>query len=209
MCVFTILLIGRFKPFRNRINAMENGPMDIATLLASAAISALVGTLVSLAAVSQTTVRRMRAEQAEEARRRIAGLLSELRRDVMLYRMGSKHSMQREANTYHSSDFVLASDIDEVADPLPWWRRALIHRRLRIVVGKNFADLAQIHRIDAERSLGSMIGPLLFQQVNDPKHRAGSATLLDGLLHRALSPQAEPHLVKKLERQLRLLARCW
>ena len=61
------------------------GDVDWSTLIASAGVSAVVGAVVSLVAVSQVTVRRGRAERREAARLAVAAAVKPLQLELARY----------------------------------------------------------------------------------------------------------------------------
>lgn len=181
--------------------------MDVPTLLASAAISAVVGTLVSLVAVSQVTVGKLRAERAEEARRSIRAFLLQLNRDVLAYQAGDAPNLQRDPTTAHIQDAEDAATILEAAQDLPRWPRLVLRRRVYRIYGREFSALADRYSSTEERTLRAMLAPMVRKQI-ESSGRGKQVTMLDGLLQRALSSSPKSMLVKRLRIELYLLRSC-
>ena len=89
------------------------GQMDSVTwesAVVTAAISAIVGAVVSLLAVSQVTVRQRRAERRDDARIELRATVQPLRANVRRYQAGVNPGMRRDNNVQiHADDYVLAS----------------------------------------------------------------------------------------------------
>lgn len=181
--------------------------MDVPTLLASAGISAVVGTLVSLLAVSQVTVGKMRAERAEEARLTIRTFLRQPVRDIAAYRAGDADNLQRDAAVAQMQDAEDAATILEAGRNLRWWPRQVLRWRIRRVYGREFTALAERYSSPEARTFGALLAPMLRKQVRSSR-RGKPVTMLDGLLHRALSSSPESFLVKRLRVELYLLQLC-
>jgi hypothetical protein len=181
--------------------------MDIPTLLASAGISAVVGTMVSLVAISQVTVGKMRAERAEEARREIRAFLRKVIRDVANYQAGHAEHMQRDPSRGHIQDAEDAAVILSSAQDLRWWPRQVVRLRTRRIYGREFAALAERYPSPEARTMGALLGPMIKRQLQAPS--GGKAvTMLDGLLHRALSSSPNASQVRRLRVELHLLSMC-
>lgn len=181
--------------------------MDVPTLLASAGISAIVGTLVSLLAVSQVTVGKMRAERAEEARLTIRAFLRQTIRDVAAYQAGDAENLQRDPAVAHIQDAEDAATVLGAAQNLRWWPRQVLRWRTHRIYGREFSALAERYSSTEERTLRAMLAPMIKKQLQ--KSRSGrQVTMLDGLLHRALSSRPESFLVKRLRVELYLLQSC-
>lgn len=181
--------------------------MDVSTLLASAAVSAVVGTLVSVAAVSQVTVRRARAERADAARRAVVGIVSPLRVDIGKYRARMLPGLGREPQTAQMADYETVSRVLAAAADLPGWRRRLVLRRCRRVFGRYWTDLAELSPADPS-SLGSIVAPVLVAEYQRLKAGADLSGRTDGLMHRALCCPPEDGMVGDLARELAQLAGC-
>lgn len=181
--------------------------MDVPTLLASAAISAIVGTLVSLVTVSQVTVGRMRAERAEEARLTIRAFLRQLIKDVSAFQTGDADNMERDPDIAHFQDAHDAAKILEAAEGLRWWPRQVVRWRTHRIYGREFAALAERYSSSEERTMSAMLGPMFRKQLQRSPN-GKPVTMLDGLLHRALCSRPESWSVKRLRLELHLLSSC-
>lgn len=53
-------------------------------------------------------------------------------------------------NSLHVDDLGFCARVLNAAEDLPWWRRSLVVRRLRVLFGKNTVDLCFIHGEQAE-----------------------------------------------------------
>lgn len=172
--------------------------MDAATILVSAAVSAIVGTGVSLTAVRTVTVRQAKAEAAHTARKRLAATVRPLRYQVAQYRAGMLASLRREPGTSDSQDHALATMVLAAAADLPWWRRRLVRRRCLRVVGPFWTRLAELSPADPVPTMGSVLAPVFSAQFQG----AVDGSPLDGLLHRALCEPREHPVLVQLDRQL-------
>lgn len=181
--------------------------MDIPTLLASAGISAIVGTIVSLLAVSQVTVGKMRAERAEESRRTIRAFVRKLSRDVAAYQAGEAAHLQRDTSPAHLQDAEDAATILAAAQDLRLWPRIVLRLRTRRIFGRQLTALAERYPSAEERTFGAMLAPMLRKQL---QKTPGSkpVTMLDGLIHRALSSAPNHWRVRQLRLELYLLGLC-
>lgn len=120
--------------------------MEWGTVLASAGVSAVVGAVVSLLAVSQVTVRQARAAEREDARRSIRELAETQVRLVMRYsfveREGSRAMRDSDDGTSHLDDHTTVAAILIAARGLSKMRRRLVERRCRRIFGRYWVDLA-------------------------------------------------------------------
>ena len=172
--------------------------------LVSATISAVVGTLVSLLAVSQTTVRRAKAERRDEARQQISGIVQEHRLAVKQYRYGINTSLKRAPNSPELSDYQFARCVLHGAAALVWWRRFLIRRRLTNLVGSLYVEFAELNPVEGGDMAGLANLIRLRQTTNQD---LGSPT--EALYHRAFSESPESPELLELERQLARLGDAW
>ncbi len=178
--------------------------MEWPTVLLSAGISAVVGAVVSLLAVSQVTTRRARAERADASRRALAAVVGPLRSDLRKYQLGMNRGLQRGPATAQLDDHRLVSGILAASSDLPWWRRRLVERRCRRVFGDHWTDLARDWPYDPS-SVGAALGPSLMAGIRAGKN-GQSAAPVAGLIHRAYTNAPGHVLLQQLDRQLRLLA---
>lgn len=172
-------------------------------MLASTGVSAVVGAVVSLLAVSQTTVRRARAERREAARlavrERVAPLLAELAR----YEYLRPPEPRRSAERSHMDDHAAVMSIRRAAADLPPWRRWLVDRRCRRVFGAYWTDLARDYP-SAKSEGNESFSAWFAASVRD--RREGDPSPLDGLMQRAYSESPGHPMLRELRRELRRLA---
>lgn len=183
--------------------------MDWSTVFLSAGVSALVGTLVSLSAVHQTTVRKARAERADAARLAVRDLVAPILGELRRYEYVSPAEPARTPNRIHSEDHVRVSSILQTASNLPPWRRRLVERRCRRVFGEYWTDLA----IEYPGGGANDANPMTAWIVRSAKDQDGFATTtergpLKALMQRAYSERAGHPLLADLRRELRRLAAC-
>lgn len=182
--------------------------VDWSTVALSTALSAVVGTLVSLAAVSQTTIRQRRAERRDEARQRLAATVAAMRANVRKYQAGRHRGMKRDdPNTMHGDDYTLVSAVLHVAESLSPTRRYLVRRRCRRLFGAWLTETAEISPTESS-SPGAFLAPLFAAafaegEYADPEKRS------TGTLHRALLTDPGSPELAQLERDLRRLATGW
>lgn len=170
-------------------------------MAASAGVSAVVGAVVSLLAVSQTTVRQRRAERREAARlnlrQTVGALLDELAR--YQYQAG-RPAPKRDDQHAHPEDHAAVVAIRAAAEDLPAWRRALIDRRSRRVFGAYWTDLARDYPSQLDGGSGSFTAQLAAHF-----HGRGGDPL-DSLIHRAYAHPPGHPTQTDLRRELRRLA---
>jgi hypothetical protein len=117
--------------------------VDWLTVTISTALSAVVGTVVSLAAVAQTTTRQRRAERRDAARQQIKELVTRPLAQVTTYRAGLNKGIQKgeeDHNRMRGDDYTLASRVLTLADELGPMRRWLVMRRCRRLFGPFIAE---------------------------------------------------------------------
>jgi hypothetical protein len=168
-------------------------------LLVSAGVSAVVSAVVSLLAVAQTTARQLKATRADKAKQSLTERVARVRLMVRLYRAHRLASAGRKPDSPHMDDLVFASDVMRLANDIPRWRRRLVARRLRRIVGAYWAELAQI--VPAPGALGAMDSWLQAEMRGDVDGDPAS-----GLLHRALCQPPGDRLQLEAEKQLRRLS---
>lgn len=177
--------------------------MDWSTVFLSAGVSAVVGAVVSLLTVSQTTVKRARAERREAARVALAARVAPLIDDLARYRFRrSRPKPLREPDLAEFDDHATVVGIRAAAADLPPWRRRLVDRRLRAVFGTTWTDLAIDYptKPDANESRGAWLAVAL-------ENSETPDTVPDyGLLHRAYSARPGDPSQDELTRALRRLA---
>lgn len=178
--------------------------VDWSTLLASAGVSAVVGAVVSLLAVSQTTVRRAKAERADASRLAVRECVAPLLAELARYQYVGLERAKREAETSHMDDHAHVVAIRSAAADLPGWRRWLVDRRCRRVFGDYWTDLARDYP-SVGRETGGTLTAWFAASVAESKRPPG-ARPVDGLMHRAYSQQSGHTLVDRLRRELRRLA---
>jgi hypothetical protein len=182
--------------------------MDWSTVIASAAVSAIVGALVSITAVSQTTVRQRRAERRDDALLTLKRVATTLRSDLRLYELGIRTGNKRTAERSHIDDHRLATAVLDSTENMSRLRTSLVRRRCRRVFGGYWATLAE-EMPYADDSLGSAVVPAL---LGAPRLQA-SGTLksspIDSLLHRAYMEDPGSREQAQLRRELRRLSAGW
>ena len=179
--------------------------MAIETILVSAAISAIVGALVSIFAVAQLTVRRVRAERAEQATLAIRELVRELQLALLQFGAEIATNLRRDSSA-HTQDAVLAGKILVAAEDLGSIRRISVSRRVRRLVGKAWFETAVISGGDANSVYeAATIAQVLAMKANPRTKR----THVDGLIQRALMGDAHTATFRRLQRDLKLLAKGW
>lgn len=177
--------------------------MDWSTLVASGGVSAVVGVVVSLVAVSQMTKKQARAERADAARQEVAAKAGLLLAELARYEFVRSDEPKRSRARAHLDDRIKASEIILAAAPLPWWRRSLVERRVRRVFGDYWTSLAIDYPSTDASDTGSFAAFLAssIREANGDQ-RPGQ---FDGLMQRAYSTRAGDPLLRVLRRELRRL----
>lgn len=181
--------------------------MDLDTILVSAAVSAIVGAVVSLLAVSQVTVRQAKAQRAYEAHQAVNAVVEPWVSDVGMYRLHRLSSLERQPDTPHAEDHARVTEVLGAADGLPAWRRWLVRRRLLRLFGPFWLDLGS-HRPADTSTLGSSMAVILQAQMHASRHGHDHREQVSGLYHRALSQEPGHPLQDRLIRELGRLAQC-
>jgi hypothetical protein len=182
--------------------------MDWSTVILSAAVSAVVGALVSLAAVSQTTVRQRRAERRDEALLALKKIVVPLRLDLRLYELGVRTGNKRTAERSHVDDHRLATAVLDSTENMGKLRSALVRRRCRRVFGEYWATLAE-EMPYADDSLGSAVVPALLGAPMLLESGALKSSPVAGLMHRAYMGDPGSPEQTQLRRELRRLSAGW
>ena len=176
-------------------------------LLVSAGVSALVSATIAWAVAGHLTTRQKRAEAALEARRGLKRLVAPLLRQVVQYRAGL---IAGRPDAGHLSDAQLAAEFLRVAEPLPWWGRWLVRRRVRRLVGAEWFDLAELHD---PASGEEVVAGWLLSGIADARSAGGGEDVARssdlGLLRRGLTAGPGSADAAALERALRRLAKGW
>jgi hypothetical protein len=186
--------------------------MDMSDALATAGISATVSVLVSLAAVATVTVRQERAKRREAARVELATLARPLRDRVARYRFAAEESaarfpgrtMREPGGPIESVDFDDVIAILRAIEPFPWWRRALVERRLRKIYGNGLVEVVRGYPISSDKPGEAGMSTWLRVSVAGIEWKDSPT---ESLMHRTLSQPPSPHVGKALARQLELLSR--
>lgn len=178
--------------------------MDWPTLLAAAALSGVVSWLTA----RHVAIRQTRATTHEDARRELRALVAPTRRKVAQYRADMIGGRKR--NQAHTEDAALAGRLLAVADRMPWWRRRLVRRRVRRLVGPAWFDLAQLHEAGTEEAAFEAWLVLDVAGVR-ARRRGENVERTDdlGLMHRALCGPRSSGDLDRLEGELRRLASGW
>lgn len=175
------------------------------TVLVSAAISALTGTVVSLLAVSQVTVRQRRATQRAEARDELRSLVSPLLADLRKYQLNLKSSLEREAERAILDDHRIVTEILAAAAPLSWWRRKLVRRRCNHIFGAYWTQLAEDLPFNVgSDSLGAVFVPFL-QAARLEADGKLSGSPVNSAIHKAYMENPGHARQERLARELRYL----
>lgn len=135
-------------------------------------------------------------------------MVSPIRRAVVQYRADVRAG--REGTRGHPEDATLAGRVLAVAERLPWWRRVLVRRRLRRLVGPAWSELAELHGVGDDS--GAVSAWLVSQVAAVRAERRGeNVERTDdlGTLHRALAGRRDAPEVQKVERDLSRLAAGW
>lgn len=176
--------------------------------MVSTAVSAVVGTLVSLAAVAQTTTRQRRAERRDAARQGIRHAVAPLRGQLRKYQARMLSSLKREEpEIINGDDYALVSALLPVAEELHPVRRWLVRRRIRRLFGPLIFKTADVAPMEGS-SLGA-IAPLLIAEYDPSKIGNDRHGKRFGLVQEALSTEPSSKALSRLERELRRLAAGW
>lgn len=182
--------------------------MDWSTVVVSAAISAIVGALVSIAAVSQTTVRQRRAERRDEALLALKRVVTPLRSDLRLCELGIRTGNKRTSERSHIDDHRLATDVLDSTEKTSRLRSSLVRRRCRRVFGEYWTTLAE-EMPYADDSLGSAVVPALLGAPRLLENGTLRSSPVAGLLHRAYMEDPGSREQSQLHRELRRLSAGW
>ena len=106
-------------------------------------ISAALSVLVSLATASSLTVRQARTQRAENARLRLSEIADGMLRTLAQYRANTRSSAQRDPDNAHSEDKRVATAILDVASGLSRFRRWMVARLCRRILGRFWTDPAR------------------------------------------------------------------
>jgi hypothetical protein len=176
--------------------------MDWSTVLVSTSLSAVVGALVSLLAVSQTTTRQRRAERRDDGRQRLKAVVAPRQVAVKKYQSKLLSSLKREEQVIHGDDYSFASEVLAAAEELSSWRRWLVNRRARRVIGAFIVDTAAVSPGEGDSWGG--VAVLLIRQYTS--HDLSEPARRIGLYHHALMTDPGSTELKRLEKELRRLA---
>jgi hypothetical protein len=182
--------------------------MDWSTLIVSAAVSAVVGALVSIAAVSQTTVRQRRADRRDQALVALKKIVVPLRMDLRLFELRVRTGMKRTAERSHIDDHRLATAVLDTTEDMGRLRRLLVRRRCRRIFGEYWASLAE-EMPYADHSLDSAMVPALLGAPRLLESGALKSTPMDGLFHRAYMRDPGGREQAQLRKELRRLSAGW
>lgn len=182
--------------------------MDVTNLLLSGAVSAVVGTFVSLLTVSQVTVGKMRAERAETARRTIREHLRQPSKDLVDFSLGDTLKLERQPSMAYLADVETAAILLGAANDLRWWPRQVFRHRARRIYGRHFCYLAERYDSPEARTVTALVPRMLREQRRSRLLRSRATNIVDGLWHRALSSNQKPLLVRHLRIELHMLKSC-
>ena len=184
----------------------EDDYMDWSTVIASAGVSAVVGTSASYLAVSGITVRQAKAGRRYAASEAISEVVAPILANVVKYQAGMNR-IQREEGVYHGGDFVTASAILTASKQLGTVRHWLVVRRCRRLFGAFTTKLADVSPTQGD-SLGAFLAPVLAAEYGDGALKEESQNRLSGLMYEALTKECHAREVTTLIRELRRLAAC-
>lgn len=167
--------------------------------------SAFLSVLASVFVASRVAQRQERGKARQKALDDLSALVLPRWREArkVELRMGRG---TRVADRLDGDDFVFASRVLALANVGPAWRRALIRRRLRILIGRMWVDRLEVQPAD-DTSLGAAIAPILstqYQERQSPQYEERNQI---GLYTTALMEGAEQRQVRRLRRHLGLLRR--
>lgn len=173
------------------------------TLIASAGVSAVVGAVVSLLAISTVTTRRDRAERREAARVEVRDCVAEVENQLARYLYTGGTAPRTMDGPMLTEDLQHVIRIRRAAHELPNWRRAAIDFRLGRIFGRGWVLLARDYPSqypdDGEAALTtSMAGLFKGYNMPDPRH---------SMIHRIYATPVGGGDAKALRKELRRLAR--
>lgn len=182
--------------------------MQWSTLIASAGVSAVVGAVVSLFAVSQVAVRQARAIAREDARRSVRELADAQVRRAMRYafapRDGDRAIRAADDGLSHLDDHSVVAAILVAARGLSAPRRWLVRRRCRAIFGNYWTELALLYPAASANGEESF---LLWLTAN-----AGAVPIAndscESLMHRAYSKPPGDSSQDQLRKQFARLSSC-
>lgn len=177
--------------------------MDYSTVITSALLSVVLSVFVAARIAMRQEQGKARQQAQDALREAVRQRWREARRVEL--RMTPP---ARLPGRYDSGDLVFTSRILQIAEALPWWRRALVRRRLRILVGRMWVDQLEVQPAD-DSSLGSIMAPILSAQFREQERPQYEDRDRAGLYWTALNEGQGVRAARSLRRHLGLLARGW
>lgn len=178
---------------------------DLATVIFSATLSAMVSALVSLATASLVTGRQERARRRLEARHKVRDAIAQTYVAGRVAARGLEVPNEQLRQPL-IKDYELASQMLAAAEELSWVRRLVVHRRLRRVVGRFAFDTARDLPAADDRESGHTLAMGIMGDANKERYDLHQ---LGGLRRRAFNDgEPDQTALAKLNKQLSLIARC-
>jgi hypothetical protein len=186
--------------------------MDWSTALFTAGLSAAVSSVVSLLAVSTVTTRQERAKRRETARIQLSDAVRPIQHQLARYTFAAEQSaaefpgrtMRDEGGPVETRDFDDVIAIIRAVEPLPWWRKALINRRLRKIWGNGLVEIVRDYPVTSDKPGEAGFAIWMRTSVAGVEWKDSPT---DALLHRTFAKPPSPYVGKALARQLNLLAK--
>lgn len=173
--------------------------MDLPTVLVSAGLSGAVSWVIA----RQVAIRQTRAGSEESARRALRDLVAPEVRRLRLFARGLGSG--RESRQGRTEDATFAAKVLATADDLSGWRRWLVRRRVRRLVGPVWWDIANLSPPEDDAAAFHVTLGLQLVAVRD--ERQGRAVERSGDLGRLHRAYCEPHDEVLVEQVLRDLVR--
>ena len=170
------------------------------TVLASAAISVFVSSVMSLLLVPVVAVRQARAQQREQARQRLAGVARRLMLDLDRYE--ERLIGGRKPETGVGDDSETAAAVLRAAAGLGRFRSWLVLRRCRSIFGQHWLSHAVLYPGEDEGH--ERFNGMLFGQI---RSRGENVDLTSHALHQAYATPPGGRAQRVLAHHLKRLAR--
>lgn len=150
-------------------------------VLATAAISVVVSTLVSILLVPTVAVRQERARRREQSREALAAFTGLMQLDLLRYRSRGGTRAMRKPESHHGDDAESAAAVLRASADLGAVRRRRVLRRCRLLFGERFTQQAILY--PGEEESGQRFAGMLFGQVREDYRDVKP----DHVFHRAYS----------------------
>lgn len=176
--------------------------MDWITVAASAAVSAIISTLIGLGVASQTKVIQMRAEERENARREIVTRARDLQRRLLAHQDSDNPRGRRIPEQIQMDDLSTAWGVVRPARDLGWFRRWVTMSVARLLFGRWVVQRVPLMKDDS--------GEAAFTAFVREAMRIPNAPVITGSWHDALaSPSKSPKVQRALLHLRWLEGRLW